>query len=83
MTQVSRGLSATAYLVVKSSTYTMCSKKTCDHIFDAYEVELSVYKDFWHTYYQEYTPSTGIISFPPYLFNAATLPWETVETYIS
>jgi len=25
-------------------------------------------------------PSTGIFSFPPHLFRAATLLWETVET---
>ena len=24
--------------------------------------------------------STGIVSFPPHLFSAATLTWETVET---
>jgi len=23
---------------------------------------------------------TGIFSFPPHLFNAATLPWEAVKT---
>ena len=65
------------------SVYIHCvPKKTCNHIFDdkLVEAELSVYKDFWHTYYQEYRPSTGIFSFPPYLFRAPTLPWETVET---
>ena len=31
-------------------------------------------------YYQVYRPSTGTFSFPPHLFRAATLPWETVET---
>jgi len=40
---------------------------------------MSIYKDFWHTCYQQYEPSTGIFSFPPHLFRAATLPWETVE----
>jgi len=43
------------------------------------EVELSILLYFWHTYYQEYRPSTGIFSFLPHLFHAATLPWETVE----
>jgi len=28
------------------------------------EVELSVYKDFWHTYYKVYRPSTGVFIFP-------------------
>jgi len=35
-----------------------CLKKTFDHIF--YD-KLSVYKDFWYTYYQEYRPSIGIL----------------------
>ena len=38
---------------------TLCLKKTCDHIFD--DTLNYVYKDFWHTYYQEYRPSTGIL----------------------
>jgi len=60
----------------RSDTSTLCSKK---HVttFLMIEVELSVYKDFWHTYYQEYRPSIGIFSFPPHLFRATTLPWET------
>jgi len=57
---------------------TLSFKKTCDHIFD--EVELSIYKYFWHTCYQEYRPLTGIFRFPPHLCSAATLPCETVET---
>ena len=32
------------------------------------------------TYYQQYRPSTGIFSFPPHLFRAATLPWQIVKT---
>jgi len=60
---------------------TLCSKKTCDHIFDdKLKSNCPFTKIFWHTYYQEYRPSTGIFSFPPHLFRAATLPWETVET---
>jgi len=29
---------------------------------------------------QDYRPSTDVFAFPPYLFRAVTLPWETVET---
>jgi len=52
---------------------TLCLKKTCDHIFD--DTLNYVYKDFWHTYYQEYTQVQAIdryFSFPPHLFSAAT-----------
>jgi len=51
-------------------------QKTCDHIFD----DKSVYNNFWHTYYQEYRPSTGVFVFPPHLFCVPTLPWETGKT---
>ena len=44
------------------------------------ELELSLYKDFWHTYYQEYRPSSGVFIFPLYLLSAATLPREIVKT---
>jgi len=56
-----------------------CVSKTCDTIFE----DKFVYKDFWHTYYQDYRLSTSIFSFPPHLFRAAILPWEAVETYVS
>jgi len=60
-------------------TYTVFQKNMWPHFWWEVKVELSVYKDFWHTYYQKYRPSTGIFSFPPHLFRAATLPLETVE----
>jgi len=44
------------------------------------ELEFSIYNNFWHTYYQDYRPSTDVIIFPPGLFCAITLPWEIVET---
>jgi len=31
-------------------------------------------------HYQQYRPSTGVFIFPPHLFRAPTLPWETVKT---
>ena len=59
--------------------YTVFQKKHVTFLMIS-DVELSVYKDFWHTYYQEYRPSTGVFILPPYLFSAATLPWEIVKT---
>jgi len=35
---------------------------------------------FWHTYYWEYRPSTGVFIVLPYLFHVPTVPWETVKT---
>jgi len=40
---------------------------------------VSVFKIFWHTYYQEYRPSTDDFIFAANLFRALTLPWEIVE----
>jgi len=34
--------------------YYTVSQKTCEYVFD--ELELSVYKNFWHTYYWDYRP---------------------------
>ena len=49
------------------------SKKTCDHIFDdKLKQNYPFTQIFWHTYYQEYRPSTGIFSFPPHLFRVPT-----------
>jgi len=44
------------------------------------ELELSVYSNFWHNYYEQYRPATCFFIFPPHLFRALTLPWEIVET---
>ena len=56
---------------------TLCSKTNMwPHFRWSVEAELSIYKDFWHTYYQEYRPLTSIFSFPPHLFRTGTLPWE-------
>jgi len=50
--------------------YTLCLKKTCDYIFDDnFELELSIYNNFWHTYYQEYRPLTDVFIIPSYLFH--------------
>ena len=57
--------------------------KTCDHVFDDklnWNVRL---QHFWHIYYHECRPSTDVFIFPPHLFCAPTLPWETVKTWIS
>jgi len=32
-----------------------------------------LHKDFWHTYYWDYRPSTGVFMFPPHLFIAAVV----------
>jgi len=37
------------------------------------ELELSVFNNLWHTYYQEYRPLTDVFIFPPHLFRALTL----------
>ena len=38
------------------------------HLRRLLELELSVCNNFWHTYYWEYTPSTGAFIFPPYFY---------------
>jgi len=46
---------------VSYSPSTLCSKKNMwPHFRWQVKVELSVYKHFWQTYYQQYKPSTGI-----------------------
>jgi len=41
---------------------------------------MSVCNNFWHTYYQEYKPSTGFFIIQPQVFCAPTIPWKTVKT---
>jgi len=41
---------------------------------------MSVYNNFWHSYYQEFRPLTDVFIYPPYLCRAAILPWETATT---
>ena len=62
-------------------------QKKRDHVFDdklKYNCPFTkifgtlIAKTIGHSYYQEYRPSTGIFSFPPHLFSAATLPREIV-----
>jgi len=61
--------------------FVQCSKKTCDYVFDDnLNWNCPFATIFWHTYYWEYRPSTGVFIFPPYLFHGHTVPWETVET---
>jgi len=42
---------------------------------------LSVYNNFWDTYYQEYRPATVVFIFPPHPIRAPSLPRETDKTY--
>jgi len=60
--------------------YTVFQKQR-DRVFDDKFnlLELSVYNNFWQTYYQECRPSADVFIFPPHLFCAPALPWETVK----
>ena len=76
--------------------YTLCSKKTCDHVFDD---KLKWNYPFTKIFGTLITKSIGhrqvntcrwpillvisvpkIFIFPPHLFSTATLPWENVKT---
>ena len=77
------GVWATFWSFHEVNRTTLCLKKTCDHISMISWRRTVCLQRFLHAYYQEYWPSTRSFSFPPHPFSAATLPWETVETYIT
>jgi len=41
--------------------YTLCLKNMWLHLRRSVELELSVYNNFWHTYYQEYKSLTDFL----------------------
>jgi len=67
-------ISRFSYFIVS----TPCSKKHVTTSSTISWTRIVPLQPFWHIYYQDNMPSTDVFIFPPHLFSAATLPWETV-----